>query len=234
MGVIDIIETTCDKNWKELLVEVVRPYGQTIDALLKAEKDSNVEVFPHPNDIFGAFSMFDRKELKVVILGQDAYHTKAKNGVPFANGMCFSVPKECNKCPPSLVTIFKELEHEYGVKRTNTDLLDWSRQGVLLLNCGLTVKEGKPGSHMKVWKPITEAIIKRIAAEQEGIVYMLWGEFAKSYIDIGKIDTNKNLVLTCRHPSPLAFSKGPFVGNMHFKQANEYLIGKGVEPIQWI
>jgi uracil-DNA glycosylase len=94
--------------------------------------------------------------------------------------------------------------------------------------------EGKPGSHMKVWKPITYDLIRRIAREHEGVVYILWGEFAKKLVDDVGIDINKNLVLTSRHPSPLAASKGPFVGNMHFTKANEYLVTRGKEPIKWV
>ena len=234
MNIIEVIKATCHTDWQELLLECIQPYETSVNSLLQAELEGSFQVFPKINDIFKAFSTFNRDDLKVIILGQDAYHTKAKNGVALADGMCFSVPLECNKCPPSLATLFKELEHEYGKKRTQTDLIDWSCQGVLLLNCALTVREGKPGSHMKIWKPMTERIIKKIAAEKQGLVYILWGEFAKSYIDIGNIDINKNLVLASRHPSPLAVSKGPFIGNMHFTKANEYLVAKGLEPITWV
>jgi uracil-DNA glycosylase len=236
IDITQVIREMCHTDWQHMLVECIDPFKESINALLKKEHDAGNEVFPAVNNIFKAFSMFDRRDLKVVILGQDAYHNKSKTGIPFANGMCFSVPQECGKCPPSLVTIFKEIEHEYGIKRTNTDLEDWATQGVLLLNCALTVKSGQPNSHMKVWKPFTEALVKRIAAEQEGIVYILWGEFAKSYVQIANIDESdkKNLVLTARHPSPLAMSKGSFVGNMHFKQANEYLERQGKIVIQWI
>jgi uracil-DNA glycosylase len=236
MDITQLIHDTCHTDWRPLLLECIEPYTYSINDLLQKEQEGEHEVFPNVNDILKSFSKFDRKDLKVVILGQDAYHNKSKTGIPFANGMCFSVPQECGKCPPSLVTIFKEIEHEYGIKRTNTDLEDWATQGVLLLNCALTVKSGQPNSHMKVWKPFTEALVKRIAAEQEGIVYILWGEFAKSYVQIANIDESdkKNLVLTARHPSPLAMSKGSFVGNMHFKQANEYLERQGKIVIQWI
>lgn len=234
INITGAIKDTCFTSWCYLLLQCIKPFIETIRDKLNKEYQDNNNVFPSNKNIFRCFSTFDRNNLKVVILGQDAYHTKAKNGIPLADGLCFSVPEACNKCPPSLKTIFKELEFEYGVKRTNTDLLDWSQQGVLLLNCALTVQEGKPGSHMKVWKPFTEAIIKRIASEQEGIVYMLWGEFAKSYVQSANIDTTKNLVLMSRHPSPLAMSKGPFVGNMHFKKANEYLEANGKTGVKWV
>jgi uracil-DNA glycosylase len=234
MDVINLIKDTCPTDWSELLIECVAPFQSSINELLQIESNNRNEVFPKVGDVFKSFSQFNRKDLKVVILGQDSYHTKAKNGIPLANGMCFSVPRECGKCPPSLATIFKELEHEFGVKRTNTDLEDWATQGVLLLNCALTVRSGQPNSHIKVWKPFTEALVKRIASEQKGIVYILWGEFAKSYVHIAGIDDKNNCVLTSRHPSPLAMNKGPFVGNMHFKRANEYLESLCKEPILWV
>jgi uracil-DNA glycosylase len=234
MSILKIIKQTCHTDWQDILSECIEPYKSTIDGMLKREVDEGNEVFPKSQDIFKAFANFDKKDLKVVILGQDAYHNKAKNGVPFAHGLCFSVPNECQKSPPSLTTIFKELEHEYGVRRTNTNLIDWSQQGVLLLNCALTVREGKPNSHMKVWKPFTEALLKRIANEQKGLVYILWGEFAKSCIVNVGVNADENLILTSRHPSPLAVSKGPFIGNMHFQKANDYLIQQGKEPIKWL
>lgn len=232
-NITQVVSNTCYTDWQELLLELIEPFKDNINTLLQKEKNTGNEVFPDVQNIFKTFSMFDRKDLKVVIIGQDAYHNKSKMGIPFANGMCFSVPQECCKCPPSLATIFKEIEYEYGVKRTNTDLVDWAVQGVLLLNCALTVRNGQPNSHMKVWKPFTEALVKRIASEHEGIVYILWGEFAKSYIQLASIDETKNLVLTARHPSPLAMSKGPFVGNMHFKSTNEYLCSQGKSEIKW-
>ena len=234
MNIVDVVKVACHTDWVELVIECIEPYKASINALLQKEHENGYEVFPKIADIFKSFACFDRKDLKVVILGQDAYHTKAKNGIPLANGTCFSVPQECGKCPPSLTTIFKELEHEFGVKRINTDLKDWAAQGVLLLNCALTVRSGQPNSHIKVWKPFTEALIKRLAREQQGIVYILWGEFAKSYVQIAGIDDTKNCVLTSRHPSPLATNKGHFVGNMHFTKANTYLVAQGSNEIKWV
>jgi uracil-DNA glycosylase len=234
MDINNVIYDTCPTDWSKLLIECIAPFQSSINNLLHSETSNKHEVFPQVGDIFKSFAQFDRKDLKVVILGQDAYHTKAKNGVPLANGLCFSVQNDCGKCPPSLTTIFKELEHEFGVKRTNTDLEDWAAQGVLLLNCALTVRSGQPNSHIKVWKPFTEAVVRRIASEQHGIVYILWGEFAKSYVQLADIDETTNYVLTSRHPSPLAMNKGPFVGNMHFKRANEYLEIIGKCSIKWV
>lgn len=234
MDITKTIKQNIQTNWRDVLLECIEPHKTLITKTLQSDIDEGNEVFPKSQDIFKAFAHFDQKDLKVIILGQDAYHNKAKNGVPFAHGLCFSVPNECNKCPPSLATIFKELEHEYEVKRTDTNLTDWVQQGVLLLNCALTVKEGKPNSHMKVWKPFTEALLKQIARQQKGLVYILWGEFAKSCIENVGVDKDENLVLMSRHPSPLAMSKGPFIGNMHFKRANDYLTQQGKEPIKWV
>ena len=120
------------------------------------------------------------------------------------------------------------------MKRRNTDLSDWSSQGVLLLNCALTVEKGRPNSHMKVWKPFTNDLLCWLGSNTKHVVYILWGEFAKAYSTLIDINDNKNMVLTCRHPSPLAQNKGPFVGNNHFKMANDYLIEKNKTPIKWV
>jgi uracil-DNA glycosylase len=156
----------------------------------------------------------------------------SKNNLPLACGLSFSVNEECKTLPPSLRVIFDEINHEYGVKRTNTDLSDWAKQGVLMLNCALTVRQGKPNSHAKLWKPFTDDMIKYIAEHCQHVVYILWGEFAKGYSQY--IDDTQNCILTCRHPSPLAQRKGPFVGNNHFKLANEYLQKNNKQPIVWV
>lgn len=221
-----------DNEWTDILSKLIEPYKNDIDKFLKNEIVNNHNIIPNKDDIFNAFKRCPLSNMKVVIIGQDCYYSRAKNGSILANGLCFSVAQECNKCPPSLKTIFDELYDEYGERRMNTDLSDWASQGVLLLNCALTVREGKAGSHMKIWKGFTEDIIKYITKECNNIVYILWGEFAKSYSKY--IDKSNNLVLECRHPSGLAASKGPFVGNNHFRSTNEYLIAHGKEPIKWI
>jgi uracil-DNA glycosylase len=229
-----IIETLCKINndWIDILIPLIEPFSETIQKVIDDNKTDMISVFPKHNDIFNAFKYCPLSQLKVVIIGQDCYYSRAKNCSILANGLCFSVSQECNKCPPSLKTIFDELNYEYGERRTNTDLSDWATQGVLLLNCALTVREGKAGSHMKVWKGFTEDIIKYITKECHNVVYILWGEFAKSYAKY--IDKNNNLVLECRHPSGLAASKGPFIGNFHFTLTNNYLLEYGKEPIKWV
>lgn len=221
-----------ENDWRCVLEQLIEPYENDIQKCIDDEKKNLQVVFPKEKDIFNAFKYCPLDNVKVVIIGQDCYYSRAKNGSILANGLCFSVSQDCHKCPPSLKTIFDELHYEYGVRRTNTDLTDWAIQGVLLLNCALTVRQGKAGSHMKIWKGFTEDIIKYITRECSNIVYIVWGEFAKSYAKY--INKNNNLVLECRHPSGLAASKGPFVGNQHFKFANDYLENQGKQPIQWV
>lgn len=228
--------TTCIQdiktNWKDLLIPCWDLYRSMVENGIIEDEQHGHNVLPSKEKIFNAFNHFNVEDLKVVIIGQDCYYSRSKNGKVLANGLCFSVSEECKVCPPSLKTIFKELQHEYrGDLRKQTDLSDWAAQGVLLLNCALTVREGKAGSHMKLWKGFTEDVIKHITLNQKNIVYILWGEWAKSYAKY--VDKENNLVLECRHPSGLAASKGPFVGNNHFKLTNDYLESCGKESIKW-
>jgi uracil-DNA glycosylase len=219
-------------TWKDILMPYWDAHKLMIESGIAHEQEQGHNVLPSKEMIFNAFKHFNVEDLKVVIIGQDCYYSRARNGQVLANGLCFSVSEECQVCPPSLKTIFKELQHEYGGElRQRTDLNDWAAQGALLLNCALTVREGKAGSHMKLWKGFTESVIKHIATTNEGIVYILWGEWAKAYAKY--VDRNKNLVLECRHPSGLAASKGPFVGNNHFKMTNDYLVSLGKQGIIW-
>lgn len=219
-------------TWKGVLTTYWDAYKPQVEKGIALDEEQGHSVFPCKDMIFNAFKHFDVEDLKVVIIGQDCYYSRSKNGNVLANGLCFSVSQDCHKCPPSLKTIFQELQHEYGGElRKATDLSDWASQGVLLLNCALTVREGKAGSHMKLWKGFTEDVIKHIALNQKNIVYIMWGEWAKAYTKY--IDKENNLVLECRHPSGLAASKGPFIGNNHFKMANEYLVSVGKDAIKW-
>lgn len=221
-----------ENDWIDILLPLIDLYCEDIDKQVNDDATNLISIFPPKASIFNAFKYCPFNNIKVVIIGQDCYYSRAKNCSILANGLCFSVNSECNKCPPSLKTIFDELYFEYGERRVNTDLSDWALQGVLLLNCALTVREGKAGSHMKIWKGFTEDVIKYLTRECSNIVYILWGEFAKSYAKY--INKNNNLVLECRHPSGLAARKGPFVGNNHFKLANQYLEVHGKETIQWV
>lgn len=221
-----------DTSWTDVLWPLWEKHGHLIIDTIQKEENDGHSILPPRDLIFNAFNHFNVEDLKVVIIGQDCYYSRSKNGNVLANGLCFSVSKECCQCPPSLKTIFQELQNEFGGDlRKDTDLTDWASQGVLLLNCALTVREGKAGSHMRIWKAFTEDIMKYIAIHHKNVVYILWGEFAKSF---GKyIIKEDNLVLECRHPSGLAASKGPFVGNNHFKMTNEYLVRYGKPPIIW-
>lgn len=221
------MDVNIQTDWKEVIETCLQPYIQNILCVTK-----EVYVLPPRDNIFRAFSFFDIRDLKVVIIGQDPYHTVFMNE-PLADGLCFSVNPQCKKVPPSLRTIFKELEYETKMPlRQNADLSDWAKQGVLLFNTALTVKTGKAGSHMKAWRPFTNDLIGYITQNTTNVVYILWGEHAKSFK--GLINTNENLVLECRHPSGLAASKGPFIGNNHFSLTNVYLRQCGKEEIKWL
>lgn len=217
--------------WKALVEEEFKkPY---FTALTEKVRDEylNGKVFPHPSKIFRAFDYFDPKDTKVVILGQDPYHTP---GV--AHGLSFST-ESSNPVPPSLQNIFKELELEYGQSGSqpinhNPDLTRWARQGVLLLNASLTVKSGLANSHAEYgWHTFTDAVIKALSEKEQHIVFMLWGAFAGK--KEAEIDWEKHEVLKARHPSPLSAHKG-FLGCNHFKLANDYLKQNGRTEIDWI
>jgi uracil-DNA glycosylase len=160
-----------------------------------------------------------------VIIGQDPYHGEGQ-----ANGLCFSVSDGINK-PPSLVNIFKELKDDIGISIPLSGNLDkWSQQGVLLLNATLTVRAGEAGSHQnKGWEQFTDAVIKKVSDDLEGVVFMLWGRYAQAKESL--IDKNKHYILSAAHPSPLA--RGAFFGCKHFSRANEILRKTGREPVDW-
>ncbi|MDE6085620.1 MAG: uracil-DNA glycosylase, partial [Muribaculaceae bacterium] len=165
-------------------------------------------------------------QVKVVILGQDPYHDDGQ-----ANGLCFSVAAGV-KMPPSLINIFKEVESDTGAPfPADGDLTRWASQGVLLLNSILTVRAHQAASHRDIgWEQFTDAVIKQLATQREGLVFMLWGSYA---IRKGAfIDRNRHLVLESAHPSPLSAYRG-FFGNHHFSKANEYLIKNNREPVKW-
>lgn len=220
-SVINSIET----DWKSVLEECYIAHGNTIECLFEQHESvygDILEILPPRELIFNAFTHFSVKDCKVVIIGQDVYPTKG-DGM----GLCFSVPQGV-RCAASLRNILKELENEYGQVRMNTDLTDWAKQGVLMLNTALTVREGAPGSHLKVWKPFTLDIIKYINLNLTGVVFILWGNHAQEYEK--HIDKTKHHILKGLHPSPLAARAGSFVGCGHFKACNELLTKK----IKWI
>ncbi len=212
-------------RWKALLKnEFSKEYFTVLTEKVKEEYLSK-KVFPHPKNIFRAFGMCAPKDIRVVILGQDPYHTP---GV--ADGLAFSTLPG-NPVPPSLQNIFKEIEQEYGTCDRNPDLTRWAEQGVLLLNASLSVKRGLANSHVDFgWHQFTDAVIKTISENTEHVVFLLWGSFAQKKTDL--VDSSKHLILKSPHPSPLSAHRG-FLGCGHFKLANEYLREHKRGEINW-
>ena len=177
--------------------------------------------------LFNAFEYCPFDRVKVILLGQDPYH-----GMGQAQGLSFSVPKNI-KHPPSLINIFKEIENDLGNPYPKSGNLErWAKQGILLLNATLTVREGEAGSHQKKgWETFTNAIIKKLSEEKEGLIFLLWGGFAKQKAKY--INAQKHLILTSGHPSPLSANRGFWFGNKHFSKSNAYLKGRGETTIDW-
>lgn len=216
-----------EQDWLEhLKPEFDKSYMQKLKLFLKAEKDAGKTVFPKGANIFNALNVTRLKDVKIVILGQDPYHGEGQ-----AHGLSFSVPKGV-ALPPSLLNIYKEIESEYGAKMPRTgDLTGWAEQGVLLLNATLTVQSSLAGSHQKKgWEQFTDEIIRLVNDRCDHVVFLLWGSYAQKKGAI--IDRKKHLVLESAHPSPLSAHRG-FLGNGHFKKANDYLEQHGREPVEW-
>jgi uracil-DNA glycosylase len=212
-------------NWQQIIdIEKAKDYFVKLDSFVKSERH-NFNIFPKVNDVFKAFELTPLEKLKVVIIGQDPYHK-----INQAHGLSFSVNSGI-KTPPSLVNIYKEIKTDLNIPvADHGNLTHWAKQGVLLLNATLTVREGQPGSHQKQgWEIFTDEIIKYISENTENIVFLLWGNYAKSKKEL--INASKHLVLEAAHPSPLA--RGAFFGSKHFSKCNEFLISKGKTPIDW-
>ena len=215
------------ESWKKVLEkEFQTDYFNNI-SLKTREEYSKFVCYPPGSKLFRAFDECSFNKLKVVIIGQDPYH-----GENQANGLCFSVDNGVEK-PPSLKNIFKELNTSFTKnERTNSDLSDWSNQGVLLLNSILSVRRKFPGSHRHIgWEEFTENVIKIISKEKMNLVFMLWGNYAKNKEKF--IHDNNHLVLKSGHPSPLSANKGFWFGNNHFKKCNDFLIANNLETIKW-
>ncbi|AQY50948.1 uracil-DNA glycosylase [Listeria weihenstephanensis FSL R9-0317] len=213
-------------DWDALLEdEFMKDYYSKLREFLKVEY-GNQTVYPDMYDIFNAFKSTAFQDVKVVILGQDPYH-----GAGQAHGMSFSV-KPGVRTPPSLQNIYKELADDLGLQIPNNGyLLSWARQGVLLLNTVLTVREGKPNSHAnKGWEQLTDTVISLLGQKSEPVVFLLWGNNAKSKQAL--LRNPSHLVLTSVHPSPLSANRG-FMGCQHFSKANQYLITNGEKAIDW-
>ncbi|WP_298716721.1 uracil-DNA glycosylase [Chitinophaga sp.] len=221
------MDVKIESSWKEALKEEFqKSYFEQIVMFLKHEKALGKTIYPVGNNIFNAFEKTPFDKVKVVILGQDPYH-----GPGQAHGLCFSVQKGV-KPPPSLVNIYKEMNKDLGMPIPQTgDLTPWAESGVLLLNAFLTVRDGEPASHSKIgWESFTDAVIRKISNEKEGVIFMLWGRFAQDKQVL--IDATKHHVLKAAHPSPFSADKG-FFGCRHFSKANELLVRQGQEPVNW-
>lgn len=214
------------KSWYEILgQEIQSPYIKGLKEFLTVERRR--AVYPPEEEVFKAFSYTPYSEVKVVIMGQDPYH-----GPGQAHGLSFSVPEGVLP-PPSLKNIFKELETDLGLPPPKTGcLIPWAKQGVLLLNATLTVREGEPQSHKgKGWEQFTDAVIRKLAERKKPIVFLLWGRSAKEKCS-QVLSGTEHVILTAPHPSPLSAHQG-FLGCRHFSQANAYLVKAGLSPIDW-
>ncbi len=219
-------EVIIQEQWKELLKEEFsKDYFIKLVDYIKQEKNKGYTIYPKGKLIFNAFELTPFDKVKVVILGQDPYH-----GVNQAHGLSFSVQDGVTP-PSSLKNIYKEIENDLNIKIGNSGNLEpWAKQGVLLLNSSLTVRASEAASHSKIgWEIFTDSIIKILSSKKENLVFLLWGNFAKAKSIL--IDNKKHLILEAAHPSPLA--RGAFFGCRHFSKCNNYLISKGLSPIDW-
>lgn len=223
-----------DASWQMALKsEFEQPYMQQLSQFLRKEKRAGKEVYPSGDSIFSAFNLTPIEQVKVVVIGQDPYH-----GPGQAHGLCFSVLPG-TRLPPSLLNIYQEINQDLeglpgtgqSLDKSRGCLTGWAKQGVLLLNSVLTVEKARAGSHQgKGWETFTDAVVKQLSQSRSGLVFLLWGSYAKKKGAV--VDPNKHCVLTAPHPSPLSAHRG-FLGCKHFSKTNDYLHGHGVSPIDW-
>ena len=216
-----------ESSWKKRLQgEFSQDYMRALREFLKQEKQQGKIIYPQANEYFSALNLTPFKQVKVVILGQDPYHGEGQ-----AHGLCFSVPPGVSP-PPSLVNIYKELSSDLGIPRPEHGcLVSWAKQGVLLLNSVLSVRQNSAASHQgQGWEQFTDKVIALINEHTEHVVFILWGAYAQKKGAF--IDVSKHLVLKAPHPSPLSAHRG-FFGQKPFSQANNYLHSCGKTPIQW-
>ena len=222
------MQTYLNPEWQTILShEIQKPYFNDLLDDISQEYQTNI-CYPPKELIFSAFNYCSFKDLKVVIIGQDPYHGKGE-----ANGLCFSVNNDV-RIPPSLRNIYRELSDDLGTifLPTSGNLEAWAKQGILLLNATLTVREDSPNSHKHLkWNVFTDAVIQKISDEKKNVVFLLWGAFAhKKGL---KIDRTKHLVLQSGHPSPMSANQGKWFGNKHFSKTNSYLKNNYLTEINW-
>lgn len=220
------MQVKIEPTWQQALQgEFDAPYFEQLTRFVRSEYAAT-PCFPPGALIFNAFSLCPLPQVRVVILGQDPYHEPGQ-----AHGLCFSVPNG-TPLPPSLLNIYKEISSDLGKPVcTDGDLSRWARQGVLLLNATLTVRQHQAGSHQRQgWEQFTDAVIRIVSQQRSGVAFLLWGSYAQSKRPL--IDPTKHLILTSPHPSPLSAYRG-FFGNHHFSLANDYLARQGQQPIDW-
>ncbi len=220
------MDVKIEQSWKDALAgEFGKPYFAQLARFLHQEKAAGKVIYPPGGLIFRAFELTPVQQVKVVILGQDPYHNPGE-----AMGLSFSVPDGV-RMPPSLRNIFREIETDLGIRMSGRPNLEgWARQGVLLLNSILTVEAGQAASHQNIgWQEFTDAVIRYLNANCSGIVFLLWGSYARSKASL--IDPSRHHVLEAAHPSPLA--RGAFFGCRHFSKTNQLLVSEGKTPINW-
>jgi uracil-DNA glycosylase len=221
------MDVKIEPGWKAILKnEFTKDAFQQVVTHLKTERMAGKIIYPPGSLIFNAFNKTPFDQIKVVILGQDPYHNPGQ-----AHGLSFSVPDGVSP-PPSLLNIYKEIASDIGVSMPRQGNLEkWAERGILLLNAVLTVRVNEPASHSKIgWMDFTDAVIRHISDEKQHIVFLLWGKFAQEKQVL--IDETRHLVLKAAHPSPFSADKG-FFGCRHFSRTNEYLVSKGIDPIDW-
>jgi uracil-DNA glycosylase len=229
------LSSRLEKNWRAIIGDEFEQRMAQLEQFLQREKDLGRDIYPKDENIFNALNSTAFKDIKVVIIGQDPYHREGQ-----AHGLCFSVPKDIKKNPPSLRNIYEEIKRDCRVQMpSHGDLTGWAEQGVLLLNGTLTVQHASPGSHKgKGWEKLTDAIICAVSERREHVVFLLWGRCAREKAAL--IKGKKHLVLEASHPSPFSVYRGSrdakihsFHGCGHFKKTNKYLVEHGLKPVEW-
>ncbi len=218
-----------ETSWlAKLQGEFEKPYMKDLEAFLAKEIQAGAVIYPPFDLIFNAFCQTPFDQVKIVLIGQDPYH-----GAGQAHGLSFSVQKGIAQ-PPSLQNIFKELKEDLGIEPPKHGcLIDWAKQGVLLLNATLTVRAGEPKSHFgKGWEVFTDRVVQLLCERKDPIVFLLWGKSAAEKFEHIHSHSHHHLVLSAAHPSPYSVHSG-FFGCRHFSKANEFLKKAGKEPINW-